>query len=71
MPVPELSPIEEQIVVLVAGGKSSRGVADELGLSLRTVDWHLARARAKLERAATLRDRVLAEAPGRSEGGIG
>ena len=71
MPVPELSPIEEQIAVLVAGGKSSRRVADELGLSLRTVDWHLARARAKLERAATLRDRVQAEAPALTEGGVG
>jgi DNA-binding CsgD family transcriptional regulator len=58
MPVPELSPIEEQVVLLVAEGLSARAVADELGLTVTTVEWHLARARRKLERAATLRDRV-------------
>jgi DNA-binding NarL/FixJ family response regulator len=56
--VPALSTIEEQVVLLVAGGQSHRAIAEELRLSLKTVDWHVARARRKLERAATLRDRV-------------
>ena len=69
MPVPALTVIEEQIVLLVAAGRSHRTIAGELGLSVRTVEWHAARAQRKLEQAATLRDRVLeAEAPGR-EGG--
>ncbi|MBA2475380.1 MAG: helix-turn-helix transcriptional regulator [Actinobacteria bacterium] len=69
MPVPELSPIEEQVVLLVTAGQSNRAVADELRLSLRTIEWHLARARRKLERAATLHNRVLeAGAPARTEG---
>jgi DNA-binding NarL/FixJ family response regulator len=58
VPVPELSPIEERVVLLVAGGHASRAIADELGVSPRTIEWHLARARRKLERTATLHDRV-------------
>lgn len=57
-PVPELSQVEEQIVLLAAQGRSHRSIADELGISLKTVEWHLARARRKLARAATLHDRV-------------
>ena len=60
MPVPELSPIEEQIVLLVAEGQSHDAIAADLGVSVRTVEWHVDRARGKLERAATLRDRVQA-----------
>jgi DNA-binding CsgD family transcriptional regulator len=56
--VPELSPIEEQVVLRVAGGQTTSAIAGELRLSLKTVAWHLARARQKLERAATLLDRV-------------
>jgi DNA-binding CsgD family transcriptional regulator len=63
LPVPELSPIEEQVVFLAADGQSSRTIADELGLSLKTVEWHLARAGRKLDRAAALRDRVRQPAP--------
>ena len=58
MPVPELSPVEEQIVLMVSDGQSHEAIAGELGVSVRTVDWHLDRARRKLERVATLRDRV-------------
>jgi DNA-binding NarL/FixJ family response regulator len=60
--IPELSAVEQQIVLLVARGRSRRAIADELGLSLKTVDWHVARGRRKLERAATLHDRMQAEA---------
>jgi len=56
--IPELSAVEQQIVLLVAQGWSRRAIADELGLSLKTVDWHIARGRRKLERAATLHDRM-------------
>lgn len=58
MSVPELSPIEEQLVLLVAGGETTSTIAGELRLSPKTVEWHLARARKKLERAASLLDRV-------------
>lgn len=58
MAIPELSPVELQIVGLVAQGRSRRDIADELGLSLKTVDWHVARGRRKLERAATLHERL-------------
>lgn len=62
MAIPELSPVELQIVGLVAQGRSRRDIADELGLSLKTVDWHVARGRRKLERAATLHERLQQEA---------
>ncbi|MBA3246316.1 MAG: hypothetical protein H0T61_14245 [Actinobacteria bacterium] len=58
MSVPPLSMIEEQVVLLVAGGRSHRAVADELGLSVKTIEWHVVRARRKLEHAASLHDRV-------------
>jgi DNA-binding CsgD family transcriptional regulator len=61
MAVPELSAVEQQIVLLVAQGQSRRAIADELGLSLKTVDWHVARGRRKLERAATLHYRMQRE----------
>ncbi len=70
MPVPELSAIEEKIVLLVASGESTRAVADGLGLSHKTVEWHLLRAGRKLELAAALRDRVHgAGSPAGTEGG--
>ena len=62
MAVPELSAVEQQIVLLVAQGRSRRAIADELGLSLKTVDWHIARGRRKLERAAMLHDGMQREA---------
>jgi DNA-binding NarL/FixJ family response regulator len=62
MGVPELSAVEQQIVLLVAQGRSRRAIAGELRLSLKTVDWHVARGRRKLERAATLHDRMQWEA---------
>lgn len=62
MAIPELTPVELQIVRLVAQGRSRRDIADELGLSLKTVDWHVARGRRKLERAATLHERMQREA---------
>ena len=72
MAIPELSPVELQIVRFVAQGRSRRDIADELGLSLKTVDWHVARGRRKLERAASLHERMqqqadrTVEAPGRN-----
>lgn len=60
----ELSVIEERIVLLIATGESVETIAAELGVSARTVQWHLARARRKLERTATLHDRVQQAAPG-------
>jgi DNA-binding NarL/FixJ family response regulator len=56
--IPELSVVEQQIVLLVAQGRSCRDIADELGFSLKTVEWHAARGRRKLERAAMLHDRM-------------
>jgi Bacterial regulatory proteins, luxR family. len=56
--VPELSLTEERIVLLLAGGWSKREVAADVGLDERTVDWHVARATRKLERASALHERV-------------
>ena len=58
MPVPELSETEERIVLLVAQGRSRREIAALVGLDIRTVDWHLAQANRKLEKASALLDRV-------------
>jgi DNA-directed RNA polymerase specialized sigma24 family protein len=60
--IPELSPVELLIVQLVVQGRSRRDIADELGLSVTTVDWHVARGRRKLERAAALHERMQREA---------
>jgi DNA-binding CsgD family transcriptional regulator len=57
--VPDLSPTEEQIVVLFAAGLSASEVADGVGLDERTVEWHLVRAARKLETATSLRQHVL------------
>jgi DNA-binding CsgD family transcriptional regulator len=56
--VPELTPIEERIVLLVAACGSVKEVAAKLGVGARTVEWHLARARRKLERTSSLHHRV-------------
>jgi DNA-binding CsgD family transcriptional regulator len=58
VPVPELSETEERVALLVAQGRSRQEIAAAVGLDLRTVDWHLAQAGRKLERAAALLDRV-------------
>ena len=58
MPVPELSPIEERIVFLLAQGRSKSEIAAAVGLDARTVDWHLAQADRKLETASALLERV-------------
>ena len=61
--VPALSPIEQRIVLLVAGGRTNRMIADDLGVSARTVEWHLARACRKLEQTTTLHEQVQRAAP--------
>ena len=58
MSVPELTPVEKRIVLQVAAGRSVEDVAAELGVGARAVEWHLARARRKLERTSSLHDRV-------------
>jgi DNA-binding CsgD family transcriptional regulator len=58
VPVPELSQTEERIVLLVAQGRSRQEIAAVVGLDVRTIDWHLARANRKLEKASALLDRV-------------
>lgn len=59
MAVPELSPTEERIVLLLAAGLSAGEVATGVGLDERTVQWHLRRAARKLETASALRQHVL------------
>ena len=54
----DLSLTEERIVRLLAGGWSRREVATDVGLDERTVEWHVARATRKLERASALNERV-------------
>jgi DNA-binding CsgD family transcriptional regulator len=58
VPVPELSPIEERIVLLLAQGRSKTDIAAAVGLDARTVGWHLAQADRKLETASALLERV-------------
>ena len=58
VPVPELSDAEERIVLLVAQGRSRREIAEVVGLDVRAVDWHLAQANRKFEKASALLDRV-------------
>ena len=65
MPVPELSQTEERIVLLVAQGRSRQEIAAVVGLDIRTVDWHLAQADRKLEKASGLLDRVRGREQGR------
>jgi DNA-binding CsgD family transcriptional regulator len=57
--VPELSPTEERIVLLLAAGLSASDIAAGVGLDERTVRWHLLRAARKLETASSLRQHVL------------
>ena len=45
-------------MLLVAEGGTVDQLAAELGVGVRTVEWHLARARRKLERTSLLQDRV-------------
>lgn len=45
---PQLTRRERKVAVLVQGGASNRAIADEFGLSLRTVEGHLYRIFAKL-----------------------
>lgn len=59
MAVPELSPTEERIVLLLAAGLSAGDIAGQEGLDEQTVDWHLVRAARKLETASALRQHVL------------
>lgn len=59
MPVPELSPTEERIVLLLAEGHTASEIAAGVGLDERTVEWHLVRAARKLETATSLRKQVL------------
>ena len=54
MSVPDLSLTEKHVVLLVAAGRSPRDIAADLGLDERTVDWHLSRARLKLEQVSAL-----------------
>ena len=59
MSVPELSPTEERIVLLLASGLTSSDIAVGVGLDEQTVEWHLVRAARKLETATALRQHVL------------
>jgi RNA polymerase sigma factor (sigma-70 family) len=43
-----LTPREVEVLVLVARGKTNRGIAEELGISPRTVETHRERVMAKL-----------------------
>lgn len=60
MSIPALTPFEERIVLRVAEGDSVETIAAEVGVTARTVEWHLARAARKLEQTATLHERVQA-----------
>jgi len=40
---PELNPQEQQIVDAVAAGKTNKEISAQIGISVRTVEWHLAK----------------------------
>ena len=44
-----LTPRERQIADLAAQGQSNRAIADQLVVSEKTIEWHLANAYRKLE----------------------
>jgi DNA-binding CsgD family transcriptional regulator len=44
-----LTPREKEILVLLAQGQSNRVVAEQLGISVRTVEGHRARVMLKLQ----------------------
>jgi DNA-binding CsgD family transcriptional regulator len=56
-----LTPTEERIAALVAAGRSNPEVAAELGLTRKTVEWHLSRVYRKL--GARSRDDLARLAP--------
>jgi DNA-binding CsgD family transcriptional regulator len=56
--VPDLSLTEQRVVLLVAAGRGRREIAAEVGLDERTVSWHIARARQKLEQVSALQRRI-------------
>jgi DNA-binding CsgD family transcriptional regulator len=56
--VPDLSLTERRVVLLVAAGRGRREIAAEVGLDERTVSWHIARARQKLEQVSALQRRI-------------
>ena len=58
MPIPELSPTEERIVLLAAQGQRKREIAALLGIDKPTVDWHLTQAHQKLTRASALLEQL-------------
>ena len=62
MAVPELSLLENKIILLVAAGRNTCQIAADVGLDERTVDWHIARAHHKLAQIAALHRRVDREA---------
>jgi DNA-binding CsgD family transcriptional regulator len=43
-----LTTIEERVAALVAEGRTNPEVADELGITRKTVEWHLSRLYRKL-----------------------
>ena len=59
MSVPELSPTEERIVLMLAVGHTPSEIAVGVGLDERTVEWHLLRAARKLQAATSLRMHVV------------
>jgi DNA-binding NarL/FixJ family response regulator len=46
--IPELTPRETEVLTLIAGGLSSKQIADKLFLSIRTIDFHRANITEKL-----------------------
>ncbi len=52
---PELTPRQTEILGLIASGYTDREIAEQLGLSVRTVEWHRERLRTHL-RASTRAD---------------
>jgi DNA-binding CsgD family transcriptional regulator len=65
----KLSRSEERIVRLVSLGRTNREVSGELGLSPKTVEWHLSRLYRRLGVRSRTELSVLLLAGGRAEAG--
>lgn len=60
MTIRGLTPAEEHVALLAAAGRSNAELAAELGLTVKTVEWHLSRVYRKLgvRSSAELADRL-------------
>lgn len=55
-----LTPRQRQIAELYARGKSCKVIARRLGVTVRTVEWHIEEAARRIPGSGRLRERIIA-----------